>query len=91
MKLFPWGHATLPQWRMAAGLVLIHLGRAQGRRWLEVVGGILVIIGPLIGLSRLVLGVHWPTDILAGWLLGGAVACAAAAAVLWWAARPVRA
>ena len=28
MKLFPFGHATHPQWRMAAGLVLAQL-RAQ--------------------------------------------------------------
>jgi len=25
MKLFPYGHATHPQWRMAAGLVLAQL------------------------------------------------------------------
>ncbi|MCX7235396.1 MAG: hypothetical protein NTY26_18785, partial [Burkholderiales bacterium] len=28
MKLFPYGHATHPQWRMAAGLVLAQV-RAQ--------------------------------------------------------------
>ena len=83
-KSFPSGHAMEGIYLyMAAGLVLIHLGRAQGRRWMEVVGGILVAIGPLIGLSRLVLGVHWPSDVIAGWAFGSAVLLTSAL-ILWW-------
>jgi len=78
---FPSGHAMsgVTMW-MVLGVIL--LVAPVGGRLPRVVGVLALVIGFLMGPSRLVLGVHWPTDILGGWLLGGAVVCGCAAALL---------
>jgi undecaprenyl-diphosphatase len=80
---FPSGHSSAGIYLfLAAGLVLLHVGRANGRKALTRAGAVLIVVGPLIGVSRLVLGAHWPSDILAGWAFGSA-ALLIAALLLW--------
>jgi undecaprenyl-diphosphatase len=88
---FPSGHAML------SAVIYLTLGalaaRFATRRRLKafVIGGA-VTVTLMVGASRVYLGVHWPSDVLAGWCLGGAWALG------WWLAvqawdrfRPVEA
>lgn len=61
---FPSGHAMSS---MSFVMVLIALAWHTRWRWTAVVAGSLFVV--LIGWTRLYLGVHYPSDVLAGWLL----------------------
>lgn len=82
---FPSGHSSAGIYLfLATGVILLQLGRARGSRLLTAAGWVLVVFGPSLGLTRLVLGVHWPSDILAGWAFG-CVGLLTGAVLLWWA------
>ena len=49
-----------------------HRPHEEKRRLRGYVLGAAILLTLLIGMSRIYLGVHWPTDVLAGWRLGAA-------------------
>lgn len=59
---FPSGHAM---GSMTLAMVLVLLAWPTRWRWLVVVA--MAVFVPMVGLSRVYLGVHYPSDILAGW------------------------
>lgn len=75
---FPSGHALTAT--VAFGLLLWVMTRCGARAaWLWAVTLPAVVSVAGVGFTRVYLGVHWPTDVLGGWLLGAALVYAAAA------------
>ena len=75
---FPSGHATAGIAVYAACAVALG-SLLRSPTWGAVVALIGILLGIAIGLSRLVLGVHWPSDVVGGWAVALAVAGAAGA------------
>lgn len=86
---FPSGHAMTATVVCALALWLLRrygAGRALWRTALAL--AVVSVLG--VGLTRLWLGVHWPTDVLAGWLLGALTVVLSTAAYEKWGAPNAR-
>jgi undecaprenyl-diphosphatase len=75
---FPSGHA------MMSAIVYLTLGTLLASvepnvRIKLYLFGVALLLTALVGISRVYLGVHWPTDVVAGWAAGLAWAL-----LLWW-------
>lgn len=78
---FPSGHATNSA--AALGAVALFVALRSKVPWL--VWGLAGLVVLAVGVTRVYLGVHWPTDVIAGWLLGAAWVSACALLI-----RPAR-
>lgn len=68
---FPSGHAMLSAVTfLTLGALLTRV--QESRRIRAFIMGLAVAMTLLVGASRIYLGVHWPSDVLAGWSVGAA-------------------
>jgi undecaprenyl-diphosphatase len=63
---FPSGHSAGSMiFFLTLALLLTHRGR-----WRHVAAVSAVAVSFLVGVSRVMLGVHWPSDVVGGWAFG---------------------
>jgi membrane protein DedA with SNARE-associated domain/membrane-associated phospholipid phosphatase len=74
---FPSGHATAAIAAWGAAAIVLAAGQPAGMKVAIWIGGGLIVT--LVAFSRVYLGVHWWTDVVAGVALGGAWLCTLAA------------
>lgn len=75
---YPSGHA------LNSAVIFLTLGALLARaeptqRVRAYLLSVAILLTLLIGCSRVYVGVHWPTDVIAGWAIGGSWA------LMWWA------
>ncbi|GGQ72493.1 phosphatase PAP2 family protein [Streptomyces flaveolus] len=69
---FPSGHAMTATFVCGLLVWLLHrYGAPRGPRLTAMAAAVISVAG--VGVTRVWLGVHWPTDVVAGWLLGALV------------------
>ncbi len=79
---FPSGHATMSAIAyLTLGVLLARTQETFGVRLYVMALAILLTFA--VGVSRIYLGVHYPSDVLAGWCIGAAWAALCWAAAIW--------
>lgn len=68
---FPSGHSMMAAvtYLTLAALLARIMPRRRLKAYILIIAVVLTV---LVGISRVYMGVHWPTDVLAGWAAGGA-------------------
>ena len=76
LAAFPSGHSADAAAFFLAGGCIVAITLVDRRTIQATCIGMGVLLAAIVGVSRLILGVHWLSDVVAGWALGTAVAIA---------------
>jgi membrane-associated phospholipid phosphatase len=87
---FPSGHTGdgCTALLLVTALICLTLPRSPAR---HLALGLAIVVGAGIGVSRVYLGYHWPTDVVGGWLVAATFTCTAAYVALSLRRRGTRA